>query len=165
MSRKVGEHFLFSGSITVHRRPTLVTTVLGSCVSVCLWDEGTGLGGMNHFQLPLWNGEGLASPKYGNVAIARLIDKMIASGADLSRLKAKVFGGASLILTRHDTLRVGQRNIETAWECLGQYHIPSVASDVGGQVGRKVKFDTRTGRVYVKKVTRVKIEKVNMLLV
>jgi len=154
MSPVYQEYYLYAGSLTVHTEPTMVTTVLGSCVSICLWDAVSGIGGMNHYQLPLWNGNGLASPKYGNVAIARLIEKMIAQGAIQSQLRAKVFGGASLIGTTHDSLRVGKRNVEIAWDFLDQFNIPSVASDVGGQVGRKVKFHTCSGTVFVKKINQ-----------
>ena len=81
-------HYLYPGELFVHREPHVVSTVLGSCISVCLWDPERRLGGINHFLLPLWNGEGLPTPKYGNIAISRLIEKMEALGAQsLERLE------------------------------------------------------------------------------
>ena len=127
--------------------------MLGSCVAVCLYDELVGLGGMNHYQLALWNGVGLASPRYGNVAIERLVQKMEALGADRERMRAKVFGGASVLGGGQDSLRVGARNIEIAWDWLQRLQIPIFASDVGGLFGRKLKFDTLTGMAKVKKLT------------
>ena len=69
-------HYLYPGTLFVHRQPHRITTVLGSCVSVCLWNQTARLGGINHYLLPLWNGEGLQTPKYGNIAIVKLIDQV-----------------------------------------------------------------------------------------
>ena len=60
--------------------PTVVTTILGSCVSVCFSDPVMKMGGINHYMLPYWNGQGLASPKFGNIAIEKLLEKMISMG-------------------------------------------------------------------------------------
>jgi len=81
-------HYLIAGSLFAHKERHMVTTVLGSCVSVCLWDCVRKRGGINHYMLPFWNGEGLASPKYGNIAIAKLIEKMLEFGSDRRNLRA-----------------------------------------------------------------------------
>ncbi len=57
-------HYLHPGNLFAHRTPHIVTTILGSCVAVCLWDPINNIGGINHYMLPLWNGEGLPVPKY-----------------------------------------------------------------------------------------------------
>ena len=85
-------HFLLPGNLFVHEEEYTVLTVLGSCISVCLWDPRRKIGGINHYMLPFWNGEGLASPRFGNIAIIKLIEKMLAHGADRHNLQAKVFG-------------------------------------------------------------------------
>ena len=85
-----------------------MTTVLGSCVSICLWDAHARVGGINHYLLPLWNGEGLPTPKYGNIAIERLIDKVRGLGGG-KKLVAKVFGGSALWETADGLLAVGRR--------------------------------------------------------
>lgn len=148
--RVAGRHYLYPGTLFVHREPHLVTTVLGSCVSVCLWDPAARVGGINHYLLPLWNGEGLPTPKYGNIAIAKLVEKVQALGAG-SRLVAKVFGGSSMWEKTEGLLAIGQRNIELAMELLEQHRIPVVSSDLGGPVGRKIIFHTGDGTVLLKR--------------
>ena len=146
----VGRHYLYPGTLFAHRQPHLVTTVLGSCVSVCLWDSAVKVGGINHYLLPLWNGEGLPTPKYGNIAIGKLIEKVQALGAG-SKLVAKVFGGASMWEKTDGLLAIGQRNIELALEMLEQHRIPVISRDLGGPVGRKIIFHTADGTVLLKR--------------
>lgn len=146
-----GRHYLYPGTIFVHRQPHRVTTVLGSCVSVCLWNKTAGLGGMNHFLLPLWNGEGLPTPKYGNVAIIKLIEKVQALSHPGDKLIAKVFGGASMWEKTDGLLAIGRRNIEFAIETLENYRIPIVSSDLGGCQGRKLIFDSGDGTVLLRR--------------
>ncbi len=146
----MGRHYLYPGTLFAHRDPHLVTTVLGSCVSVCLWDSSARVGGINHYLLPLWNGDGLPTPKYGNIAIAKLIEKVQALGAG-SKLVAKVFGGASMWEKTDGLLAIGQRNIELAMELLDQHRIPVVGRDVGGPAGRKIIFHTGEGTVLLKR--------------
>jgi chemotaxis protein CheD len=145
-----GRHYLYPGTLFAHRSPHVVTTVLGSCVSVCLWDASVRVGGINHYLLPLWNGDGLPTPKYGNIAIVKLIEKVQTLGAG-SRLVAKVFGGASMWEKTDGLLAIGQRNIELAIELLEQHRIPIVSKDVGGPVGRKIIFHTDDGSVLLKR--------------
>ncbi len=76
--------------------PVTVTTVLGSCVAVCLFDPVTRTGGLTHYLLPCWNGEGLASPKYANIALPRLIERMSELGCRRRNLRAKLFGGGAM---------------------------------------------------------------------
>lgn len=125
----------------------LIDTVLGSCVSVCLYDTETKIGGMNHFMLPFWNGDGLASPKFGNIATEKLIEKLISQGAKRDYLIAKLFGGANQIKGISD---VGLRNIEIARKILRDQGVDVVAESVGGEVGRKILFNTGTGEVFMK---------------
>lgn len=143
-------HYLLPGNLFVHREERRVTTVLGSCVSVCLWDPVSRIGGINHYMLPLWNGEGLASPRYGNIAIAKLVEKMQDLGADRRRLKAKVFGGGDMLKATSAFLNIGERNVILAQDMLRGLNIPIVSADTGGKCGRKLIFNTRTGLVLVK---------------
>jgi chemotaxis protein CheD len=57
-------HFLYPAALFASSQPYVINTILGSCVAVCLWDPVYKVGGMAHYMLPLWNGEGLASPKW-----------------------------------------------------------------------------------------------------
>ena len=87
--------YLYPAALVVPKKPTIVHTILGSCVSVCLFDKKNNFGGINHFMLPLWNGNGLASPKYGNIAIEKLYENMLQTGSEHKNLIAKVFGGGA----------------------------------------------------------------------
>ncbi|MBA7589979.1 Chemoreceptor glutamine deamidase CheD [subsurface metagenome] len=139
-------HFLYPGTLFASKNSYQIITILGSCVAVCLWDSLQEIGGMNHFLLPLWNGHGLASPKYGNIAIEKLIDKMISIGSKKRNLQAKIFGGSNVLSLSQ--FFVGKRNIEIAKELLEENSILIVGQSVGGELGRKIYFNTQTGRVY-----------------
>lgn len=124
-----------------------VTTVLGSCISVCIYDSILKIGGINHFMLPLWNGIELASPKYGNIAIDKLIEKLISLGSKTSQMEAKIFGGANQVST---VLNIGERNIQVTRQLLKEHNIPIIAENIGGAKGRKIIFHTTTGSVLMK---------------
>ncbi|MBI5643255.1 MAG: chemotaxis protein CheD [Deltaproteobacteria bacterium] len=132
----------------------MITTVLGSCISVCLWDAALHFGGMNHYLLPFWNGDGLQTPKYGNVAIPMLVEKMISLGSSRGNLRAKVFGGANILENSSGLLNIGARNISFAETALIENRIMVLGKDIGGTAGRKVMFLTSTGEVFVKKVVK-----------
>lgn len=152
-------HFLLPGTIFVSQEEAEITTILGSCVAVCLWDPITNIGGMNHYLLPLWNGEGLPTPKYGNVAIPKLIQKMRELGANMSTLQAKVFGGAAVLEVvnqRSSILNVGQRNIEIAFEELEKNRIKIVNYDVAGELGRKIIMFTTSFEIRLKRINKSK---------
>lgn len=152
---KVPSHYLYPCMVFAHRQEYVVSTVLGSCVAVCMWDSVMGMGGMNHFMLALWNGEGLPTPKYGNIAIEKLIRAMVDRGCMRERMVAKVFGGGNVIGTGQAGPTVGDRNIAIARELLAEAGIPIVASDLGGDCGRKVIFNTRTGTVLMSRLKRI----------
>jgi chemotaxis protein CheD len=125
-----------------------IHTILGSCVAVCLYDERFKIAGMNHYLLPLWNGEGLKTLKYGNISIDRLIEEMLKNGAIKKYIIAKIFGGASINLDQ--SFSVGIKNVTIAKTVLQDNKIPIVAEDTGGNKGRKVIFNSLDGSVYVK---------------
>lgn len=149
---KKNEHYLYPGQLFASEDEYLVTTVLGSCVSVCLWDCVLKIGGINHYMLPLWNGDGLPSPKYGNIAISKLIEKMIMLGCRRDNLRAKVFGGGAVLQSNSGLMNVGERNIALAFDMLKAEHIPIISSNVGDVFGRKIIYNTHTGEVLMKKV-------------
>jgi chemotaxis protein CheD len=146
------EVFLHPGQIYAEPMPTKVITVLGSCVAVCIYDPVQKIGGMNHYMLPLWNGDGLPSPKYGNIAIPKLIEKMLLNGCRRENLKAKIFGGAAVINNNNGLIAVGDRNIALAKDMLKMERIEIVAASLGDVFGRKILFNTYTGEVLMKKV-------------
>lgn len=143
------KHYLYPSAIFASNSPTVVTTILGTCIAICLYDPITKVGGINHFMLPLWKGEGLASPKYGDIAIDRLLQKMYALGAFKGKLQAKVFGGISRA-GDSSVFNIGERNTKLAQVYLEQLRIPVMAQHVGGELPRKVLFSTHTGEVLMK---------------
>ncbi len=150
-------HFLHPSTLYVGADPLWVTTILGSCVAVCFFDKKRVIGGINHFMLPYWNGDGLESPKYGNVAIQQLFQKMLDFGAKKEDIVCKIFGGAEVLNEQYSVFNVGQRNIELAYKVLGDLGISVVNSSTGGKMGRKIHFNTVTGEVlqkYLVKTTK-----------
>ena len=144
-------HYLCPGDIFAHREPHRITTILGSCVSVCLFDPFLSVGAINHFMLPLWDGKGLAIPKYGNIAIMKVIEKMEFFGSKRGNIIAKLFGGASLSQAS-GPISVGSKNIILAKDMLAGEGIRIVASDLGGSRGRRLLYYTSTGRARVRLV-------------
>ncbi len=147
-------YYLYPASIFASRELYHITTLLGSCVAVCLYDRRQQFGGMNHFMLPLWNGVGLASPKYGNIAISQLIQKMESLGSNRDDLVAKVFGGASVLDVGTDLFNVGERNADQAITGLNTLMVRIVASSVKGDKARKIIFNTFTGEVRQKYIEK-----------
>lgn len=142
--------FINVGEIFVGTKPTEIVTVLGSCVAVCLFDPKEQIGSMNHYLVPLWNGNGLQTPKYGNISIPRLIETMQNVGCDIRNLQAKIFGGANINVTDHEHMMIGKKNILIAKEILSQYHIRILAEDTGGNRGRRIMMQSDTSKVLMK---------------
>ncbi|MBF0213788.1 MAG: chemotaxis protein CheD [Magnetococcales bacterium] len=145
--------FLMPGALFAQNGAYIITTVLGSCIAVCLWDRMRKEGGMNHYKLPLWNGDGLPCPKYGNIAIAKLIERMDEMGCLRRNIVAKVFGGGAVIKSTSGLLNVGERNIEVAVDYLARENIPIIASDMGGDYSRKIIFNTQDGAIMMKRAS------------
>ncbi len=145
------QFFLHAGQLFAAGEPTEIVTILGSCVSVCLFDAARGVGGANHFMLP--GQAATPSPRYAKNAVDLLLAQLIALGARKSRIEAKLFGGASMLklgIESHGDL--GARNIEAARLKLAEERIPIVCEDVGGIRGRKLVFSTADGTALVKQV-------------
>lgn len=146
-------HYLHPGHVFVSVDPATVLTILGSCAAVCLWDIRRGAGGMNHFLLPHRVGGDLASPRYGNVAVVRLVQGLLDLGSNPEDLRAKLFGGAAVLPRARERRRsLGAQNAAVARELLEERKIPVVAEDVGGTRGRRVIFSTSDGAVWLKRL-------------
>jgi chemotaxis protein CheD len=143
--------YLHAGQIAVAARPTAVTTILGSCVAVCLYDPAARVGGMNHFLLPL-HVERERSPRFGTVAVPQLVEEVVRAGASRSALVAKVFGGASVIGAFRTSRNLGEENAILAVRLLEEAHIPVLDRDVGGTKGRKVIFHVDDGTAWVRQL-------------
>lgn len=150
--------YLLPSLLFAHTEPHCVQTVLGSCVAVCLFDTVLKQGGINHYMMPWWDGVGLASPKYGDVAVESVIDQMLSLGSNKRNLIAKVFGGASQHEHCSTIFQIGARNIVTAEKILAEQSIPIVANSVGGVLGRKLVYHTGSGKVFLKYLGSVSSE-------
>ena len=144
--------YLPPGLLHAARGPVAVTTLLGSCVAVCLFDPATRTGGINHYLLPYWNGDGLASPKYANIALPKLLERLADLGCRPQGLRAKIFGGGAVFKQIGGLFGVGERNIEFAEHYLSDAGIPVVARDVGEGFTRKVIFRVHTGEALVRRL-------------
>jgi chemotaxis protein CheD len=133
----------------------LIVTVLGSCVSACIRDRVSGLGGMNHFMLPDGGGDAgspvSASMRYGTFAMEILINDLLKAGARRENLEAKVFGGGA-VLRGFTAMNVGERNAAFVLQFLKTERIPVLAEDLNDIHPRKVYFFPKTGKVLVKKL-------------
>ncbi len=134
----------------------LVTTVLGSCVSACIRDSNIGIGGMNHFLLPLNKGESWSSTevaslanRYGNFAMEHMINDILKQGGRKNNLEVKLFGGSKIINSMTD---VGDSNIRFVRNYLKTEELRVVAEDLGGINPRKVIYFPDSGKVMVKKI-------------
>ncbi len=120
----------------------IITTVLGSCVSVCLFDATVGVGGMNHFLLARQGDVADNDLRYGVNAMELLINKVLQAGAQRSRLEAKVFGGARIIDHATD---IGASNAQFACDFLQRERIRCVSQSLGGTNARRIRFYPTTG--------------------
>jgi chemotaxis protein CheD len=143
--------YLHPGQLFVAVGPATVSTILGSCVAVCIWDSTLGIGGINHYLLPSGLSTAPKGLRYGNVAIESLLQKLARAGTRVSNLRAKLFGGACVLdAMRGKEGHLGDKNVEMARKTLAAVEIPIVASDVGGARGRKLIFHPHDGSARVK---------------
>ncbi len=142
--------FIHVGEIHIGAKPTEISTILGSCIAVCLYDKVAQMSGMNHYLVPLWNENGLQSPKYGNISIPRLIESMLNVGCEVKNMEAKLFGGGNVIDVCSEDMMIGRKNILIAKEILREYSIPITAQDVGGDKGRRIMMQSDTGKIFLK---------------
>ena len=135
---------VIEGEFAISRDPSCVmTTVLGSCISVCLHDARSGIGGMNHFLLPKRSGAAGNNERFGAYSMELLINALLKEGASKDRLVAKMFGGASMTQLKQG---IGEKNIAFAHEFLTDEGIAVVAESCGGFEARKVRFYPKSGK-------------------
>jgi chemotaxis protein CheD len=139
--------YVQGGEVIVAESPAELITILGSCVSVCLWDRKLKIGGMNHYLLPAITNQ--KNHLHGGISATKmLIDSMLKGMATIKNLEARILGGGNRFFSE-TFLVVGSQNVEVAEKVLGEAKIPIVLKDTGGEAGRKVFFNTETGEVKV----------------
>ncbi|HOP31505.1 MAG TPA: chemotaxis protein CheD [Spirochaetota bacterium] len=143
----IGEYYSSS-------EPAVITTILGPCVAVCLYEQTSRIGGMNHILLPggRTDGSNSGDARYAINAMELLINQMMKSGADRYRLKAKVFGGAQIYPFLKQEMAMGLKNIEMVIDFLITERIPIINYNFGGSNPRKIYFYTGTGDVLMQKI-------------
>jgi chemotaxis protein CheD len=149
---------ILPGEYYVTHDNELITTVLGSCVSACIRDKDLGIGGMNHFMLPVSNyGQlkqsnesivGIAT-RYGNYAMEHLINTILSNGGKRKNLEVKVFGGGKILPTLTD---VGMKNIDFVLDYIDQEGLKLLSHDLGDIYPRKIIYFPQTGKVGMKKI-------------
>ena len=137
----------------------MISTVLGSCVSVVLYDKENGVGGINHYMLALDSGEDPdihpLPGKFGVYAIDLLMHDIEKKGGLRTNLEAKVFGGGNIFnMAAGKGTQVGDANSRFAYNYLEKLNIPIIKSDTGGPLPRKIFFDNRTCKVYMKYINK-----------
>ena len=150
---------LLPGEYYVTRHDELIFTVLGSCVSACVRERALGIGGMNHFMLPVDRSGGASAwaenlvssvTRYGKVAMERLVNDILELGGQRENLEFKVIGGAKVLDLALD---VGAHNAQFVRDYLRAEGFPISGEDLGDCFARKVYYNPRTGKVRVKRLT------------
>ncbi|MGB3456070.1 MAG: chemotaxis protein CheD [Litorimonas sp.] len=148
---------VIQGDVRVSRDPRIVmSTLVGSCVSVCLFDPDLGLGGMNHYLLPGDpDQQDQDGALYGINQIELLINELMKEGAVRSHLQAKIFGGNRMM---DGLTTVGERNARVAEEFIRDEGIRLVASQLRGDRAQKIEFHPASGRARTRYVEEVVVE-------
>lgn len=137
----------------------LVTYALGSCVGICIYDRKLKAGGLSHIMLPdstLFKRGEINRMKFADTAINDMIQALIMKGADRRHLTAKIAGGAQMFKVQEDSQlgNIGERNVKSVKNVLGQLRIPIIAEDTGMNYGRTVYFEIETGIMKVQSLNR-----------
>ncbi|WP_437592337.1 chemotaxis protein CheD [Sorangium sp. So ce1000] len=139
-------HYLTPGNLFATHEPTIITTIVGSCVAICLWDPALGVGGMNHYVLPRCPDLKLSLGRFGDTALQQLLERLGALGATPRALQARIVGGACMISAfRERDSHLGLQNVEVGLTLLRAAGIRVVQQDTGGGQGRKLIFRTDDG--------------------
>lgn len=175
MNKYFDNHFhkevvtIYPGEFYSTKGNEMISTVLGSCVSVVLYDEVNHVGGINHFMLAKDSKitddsseekktEDKRLGKFGEYAIDLLIDDLKKKGGVVSNFEAKVFGGGNIFNMPDIDTQVGNVNSKFAFEYLKKLKIPVIKSDVGGVLPRKIFFDPETRKVFMKYIENHNIQ-------
>jgi chemotaxis protein CheD len=151
---------ILPGEFYASSKSEIIYTILGSCISVALFDSKLKIGGMNHFMLPgSEKNNGIfyknQSGRYGINAMELLINSMLKLGAMKSRFTAKVFGGSNVLQVKDkEVTNIAKKNIEFVLKFLKLEKIPVLSFDTGGLKTRRIIFFTGTGKIYQQKLNK-----------
>jgi chemotaxis protein CheD len=154
-TEEAATYHLEPGFIYVSITGDIIRAVIGSAVAVCIWDNKKEIGGaclFNYSKVPKNENR---TAKYGDVAIKHLIDLLLKRGSSTTNLKVQIYGGGSLT---KDRLKRPSKNIKIARQILKNREIEIISEDIGGSMGRKILFNTKSGHVAVLKVHETRNE-------
>ena len=148
MSESPNKVFLLPGEYMVSKQPHIISTLLGSCVSVCLYHPQHHFGGMNHYMLA-HGAAGERGGKYGDYAINVLLQFMEQACGGLGGVEAMIMGGASVVGAIGSGDQIGIRNVALAREMLARHNIRVVKEQVGGSVGLKLHYQNWDNHIII----------------
>lgn len=144
---------IYAGEYYISIKKEIISTVVGSCVAICLFDKTSDIGGMNHYMLPYNTSENNISNRYGITSITNLLRDMEKLGASRENIQAKIFGGGNVLTTANiKRVKVGDLNIAFARKYLSENNIEILNEDVGDTIGRNITYISSTQTVFVKKI-------------
>jgi chemotaxis protein CheD len=145
--------FLYPGEVCFTREPTIVSTVLGSCVSITMYHPLSKTGAMCHAMLPEHRRSSEPEPfRFVDSAVDHMIDTFRKLGIRKDEIEVKLFGGSDVVEVLTDAVTVGEQNVEKALEIIDREHLSLAAKDVRGERGRKIFFHTHTGGILLKRL-------------
>jgi len=150
----IRDYLLRPGYIYLPDRPTSISTVLGSSVAVSLYDRSMKLGGISHFLFPYISSREKTTAQYGNIAVLTLVRMMVNNGSKIINLEAQIFGGAFNL--KYSERDMGHDNSRAAQQILIRKKIKIVSRDIGGELGRKIIFNTGTSEIVILKVEQLR---------
>ena len=159
LNRQLPEIYLQPGEVYLAHEPTILRTLLGSCIGVTFWNPRVGVGALCHGLLPRCPPREIATLdeeagcRYVDFSIRHLAKRFDQLGAIREEVQVKLFGGADVLpigamAARRPT--VGKLNCEAALEVLQSEGFGVVAASIGGTLGRNIQFDTETGEVLLR---------------
>jgi chemotaxis protein CheD len=140
--------FLRPGEFCIVTEPTILETLVGSCVCVCLYNVRNGCAAMNHFlrDRPARDRQDDIG-EFGSTSTEHIIARLMAIDNSPTHYRAMIFGGAAVLKTESGQSDIGRKNVDVAMKALADAHIRVAHKEVGGRRGRRVTFETETGTV------------------
>jgi chemotaxis protein CheD len=144
------EHlFLLPGKYRISKQPEVVETLVGSCVTVCLFNIKTGYAAMNHFLRDHSSRQDEDDiGKYGTTATEYIVNTLMDLDPAANHYRAQIFGGAAVLKTNNSFESIGTMNSDIARMILTKHRIRIIRQEIGGTRGRRVRFDTSTNTVF-----------------
>jgi chemotaxis protein CheD len=159
-SKEIPVVFVHPGEVCFTRKPIIISTILGSCISVIMYHRKTKYSGFSHCQLPNSNNDCIKGKcftdqyKYVDSTIIKMLEKFESMKINRDEIEVKIFGGADVLEFYSDKNRntIGKQNILSVSELIKANGISITSADIGGNQGRKIFFKTSNGEVYLKRI-------------